>query len=111
MSVHTEEIRLSTGGDDSLESIQARHFPPQPAAPPPQFQVNTYTSGSQRDARCARLATGDLVVVWQSFGSFGDDTGTSIQARLFRIAFFADGFETGDASRWQVCKDFPVCTP
>ena len=92
---------LSTGGDDSEESIQVRHFPFPPAAPPPQFQVNTYTSGIQRGARCARLATGDLVVVWESAGSLGDDDSeTSIQARLLRLAFFADGFETGDASRW-----------
>lgn len=51
-----------------------------------QFQVNTYTSGKQRDPALAVDADGDFVVVWAS--PF--------------IPFFADDFESGDTSEWIV---------
>jgi hypothetical protein len=49
-----------------------------------EFQVNTYTTASQRHPSVARDAAGNFFVVWQSQGSFGDDTsGTSIQGQRY----------------------------
>jgi hypothetical protein len=48
---------------------------------------------------------GDLIVTWSSFTSPGSDSDSlSILARRFRVAFFMDGFETGDASRWSATE-------
>lgn len=50
----------------------------------PQFQVNGYTSGSQRAAAVAADPQGRFFVTWHSFGSSGTDTDAfSIQARRF----------------------------
>jgi len=49
-----------------------------------EFQVNTYTTGSQREAAVAVDAQGNFVVVWDSDGSDGTDThGRSIQGQLY----------------------------
>jgi hypothetical protein len=40
-----------------------------------EFQVNTYTTSSQRYSAVATDATGDFVVVWQSLGQDGSDLG------------------------------------
>lgn len=91
----------SQGGDSDGSSVQARRFAPDGTPLGSQFQVNTYTTGNQTEPRAATLASGDLVVVWASAGSFGSDTdGLSIQARLFQVPFFMDGFENGTTSRW-----------
>jgi len=66
-----------------------------------EFRLNSYTTGDQRDVRIVLAENGDLVAVWQSEGSTGGDTsGTSIQARRFRLPFFIDGFESGNLTRW-----------
>jgi hypothetical protein len=72
-------------GDDEDESVQARRFRsdgvPLDAS---EFQVNTYTPGSQAPYGVAALAGGGFVVVWSSYGSWGsDDSFSSIQARRF----------------------------
>ncbi len=57
-----------------------------------QFQVNTYTSGNQSLPGIATDALGNFVVVWESYGSVGNDTSArSIQARRFG----ADGTPVG----------------
>jgi hypothetical protein len=75
----------SSGGDDSRWSVQARRYRPQgPAVDAAEFQLNAYTTGSQVFPAIALRPDGDFVVAWQSYGSFGSDTGyTSIQARRF----------------------------
>lgn len=89
----------------------------------PPFQVNTYTTGRQRDPDLAVSSDGSLVVEGQgallnlhpsaasdaagnssvscwSDVPVGDDTSySSIQARRFD-ALFSDGFESGGAKRW-----------
>jgi len=62
-----------------------------------QFQVNTIITSSQDQPAVAADSAGNFVVVWQSYGSGGDDSsGRSIQARLVS----ADGTLAG--SEFQV---------
>ncbi len=71
-----------TGTDTSGSSIQAQRFASDGSSIDAEFQVNTYTTGSQiPDSRSISLdADGDFVVVWESEGSGGTDTsGNSIQ--------------------------------
>lgn len=48
-----------------------------------QFQVNAYTRKQQHQPQVAKNDQGDFVVVWKSIGSYGNDTGESVQARRF----------------------------
>lgn len=57
-----------------------------------QFQINSYTTATQRSARVACNGQGDFVVVWNSVGSSGTDTSySSVQARRFRANGVANG--------------------
>jgi len=59
-----------------------------------QGQVNTYTTGEQRRPAVAVNADGELVVVWQSNGSGGDDSsGYSIQGRRYDSNGLSIGFQ------------------
>jgi hypothetical protein len=49
--------------------------------PCPEFQVNTYTTGSQYSAAVASDAAGNFVVTWLSYGPFGTISG--VVARRF----------------------------
>jgi hypothetical protein len=49
-----------------------------------EFQVNTFTTGTQAAAAVAANATGEFVVAWESFGQDGSDEG--IYARRFDAA-------------------------
>ncbi len=49
-----------------------------------EFQVDTHPTNRQYDPLVRSDADGDFVVVWESYGSFGDDNSqSSIQARRF----------------------------
>jgi hypothetical protein len=48
-----------------------------------QFQVNDYTTGTERLPRVARSDAGSFVVVWDSNSSPTDTDGDSVHARLF----------------------------
>ncbi len=49
-----------------------------------EFQVDTHPTNRQYDSHVESDADGDFVVVWESYGSFGDDNvESSIQARRF----------------------------
>jgi hypothetical protein len=86
----------SKGSDTSGWSIQAQIFGPDGEAVGGQFQVNTYTTDSQKYPDVA-ASQGGFVVVWESFGSSGTDTdGTSIQGQRFTV----DG--TPHGSQFQV---------
>lgn len=97
----SDSVENDQGGDGSSSGIRARHLAADGAPTGPSFLVNSYTTGAQWGAAVTILTGGDFVITWTSDGSFGnDDSGASIQARRFRPALFADGFETGDLSRW-----------
>jgi hypothetical protein len=91
----------SPGNDTQGLSVQARRFASDGTPLGSQFQVNSYTTGPQWDPRAEILSSGRVVVTWSSLGTFGsDDDGSSIQARIFRLPFFIDGFENGTTGRW-----------
>jgi len=53
----------------------------------PEFQINSYTTGSQQYPGVAIDAYGGFVVVWTSYGSVGNDTsGASLQGQRFNAA-------------------------
>jgi len=56
-----------------------------------EFQVNTYTTGSQRNASLAMDSDGDFIVTWASYGQDGDNWG--IFAQRFNAAGVTLGSE------------------
>lgn len=73
-----------TGGDLNV-SIQGRLIGTNGVPVSSQFQVNTYTTGSQQEPSVAATPNGDFLVVWKSQGSLGtDQDGFSVQAKLIR---------------------------
>lgn len=77
----------SSGTDLGSPSIQAQRYDPQGIPLGGQFQVNTYTTGNQTVPAVATDALGNFVVVWESYGSPGNDSSLrSIQARRFDAA-------------------------
>ena len=82
----------SSGSDTSLLSVQARRYSANGAPLDGEFQVNTYTTGSQGYPVVASAPGGDFVVAWESLGSDGgDSSNSSAQARRFT----ADGTPAG----------------
>ena len=74
----------SSGSDTSVWSIQGQRYNTSGIAQGSEFQVNTYTTSDQRRPAVAMDADGDFVVVWQSYGSSGNDTSnSSIQGQRF----------------------------
>jgi len=73
----------SVGSDSSSYSIQARRFGSNGSPLGGQFQVNSYSSNSQSYPAVAADGDGFFVVAWQSLGSSGDSSGTSIQAQRY----------------------------
>ena len=73
----------SAGSDSSLFSIQARRFDAESLPVSEDFQVNTYTPGTQSDPALAVLDDGDFMVVWGGEGGSGSPFGSSVQGRLF----------------------------
>jgi hypothetical protein len=75
---------LSSFGDDTSQSVQARRFEANGIPVGDQFQVNTLTSGIQGAPSIAALPDQGYFVSWQSQGSYqGDNQGYSIQSRRF----------------------------
>ena len=93
----------SPGSDTSNFSVQARLYDASGTPLDDQFQVNTYTTLSQRTGDVAMGDAGTFVVVWSSFGSDGSDqSGNSVQARRFAAdgaargpQFQVNGYTTG----------------
>jgi hypothetical protein len=92
--------RGSYGDDDDVYSIQARRFDASGRATGAQFQVNSSTLGDQDRSDVAADASGNFVIVWDSYASLGTDgCGLSVQAQRFD-QLFRDGFESGGVGRW-----------
>ena len=76
----------SVGQDGSAYGVFGQRFDNTGGNVGTEFQINTYLTSNQVRASVAVGATGDFVVVWDSEGSSGTDTGNfsrqSIQGRL-----------------------------
>ena len=60
----------------------------------PEFSVNTYTTGTQRNPHVAAGPEGDFTVVWESFGNEGDPNSEAIVAQHFAGNGTRDQVET-----------------
>ncbi len=84
----------SSGTDTSQASIEGQRYASDGSAQNGEFQVNTYTTGSQLRPSVAAAANGDFVVVWDSDGSAGTDTSqASIQGQRYASGGSAQGGE------------------
>ncbi len=72
-------------GDDSDDwSVQGQRYASSGAPIGVEFQVNSYTTSGQSYAAVASDAAGNFVVVWQSYGSAGDDSSDwSVQGQRY----------------------------
>jgi hypothetical protein len=87
----------SDGTDTDLDSIQGQRYDSMGTAQGGQFQVNTYTTGSQHAPAVACDPAGNVVVVWGSPGSDGTDTDlNSIQGQRY------DSMGTAQGGQFQV---------
>lgn len=87
----------SDNGDPSFSSIQGQRYASDGSPLGAQFLVNTFTTSLQGDSSVAAHPGGDFVVVWSSYGSFGNDSDyASIQGQRFT----SDGSAAG--SQFQV---------
>jgi hypothetical protein len=101
------------GGDTSESSVQGQRFGANGAALGGEFQVNTYSSGSQDHARVASDSTGNFAVVWQSEGSSGSDTsGLSVLGQRYAAngspvggEFQVNSYTTGHQTTPAVARD------
>ena len=98
----------SFGGDSDPGSIHAQRYAANGAAQGGQFQVNTYTTDNQARPSVAADADGDFTIVWESQGSFRDNSGLSVQSRWYK----RDGSAWGDQLQinfWTMSQqDWPV---
>ncbi|MDH3911344.1 MAG: hypothetical protein OEU09_08610, partial [Rhodospirillales bacterium] len=81
----------SDGQDGSGAGVFAQRFDATGAAQGPEFQVNTFTTGSQNVPAVAMDADGDFVVAWSGFGP-----GDSSYGGVFAQRFQGEGPVAGD---------------
>ena len=77
--------------DASNYGVFARRYDASGVAQGLEFQVNSYTTGGQYDARVAMDSAGDFVVVWHSFGQ--DYTDFDVFGQRFDAAGSPTGLE------------------
>jgi hypothetical protein len=72
-------------GDGSGETsgVHGQRYDPAGTALGSEFQVNSYTTGSQGSPDAAADPTGNFVVIWNDSGGVGSDTYESIQGQRF----------------------------
>ena len=106
----------SPGDDNSASSIQGRRFASDGTAIGNQFQINSYTSGSQERPKIAKGAFGDFLVVWQGeasgetggiSGQFLDSTGAP-QGGQFLVNTHTPGDQKYPAVAADAVGDFMV---
>ncbi len=73
----------SSGTDSWYASIQGQRFRSDGTPLGAQFQVNTYTTQTQKQPAVAADAQGNFVVVWRSYGAVADASGSSVQGQRF----------------------------
>src|SRR5262249_43279769 len=76
----------AVGGHTAPESIHAKRYSASGGPVGGEFQVNTYTIGSQRVPVVASDASGNFVVVWWNYGiagTAGNDSSGSVQGQRY----------------------------
>jgi hypothetical protein len=98
--------------DGNAYGVFARRFTALGAPVAIEFQVNTYTSGSQSYPRVALTGSGSFMVVWDSFVTNQDGAGHGVFARLFNssgaavaVEFQVNTYTIGDQQRPDVDSD------
>ncbi len=89
---------MNTSGQFSARSAHGQSFDAAGAPRGGEFQINTYTTNQQGFPQ-AVIGGDSTFVVWQSLGQGGYNYGI-VGQRYLNEALFADGFESGDTSRW-----------
>jgi len=103
----------SFGGDTSGGSVQGQRYDSSGTPVENEFQVNSFTTGSQSYPSLAVDPQGNFVVVWESSGSYGTDSDLrSIQAQRFDASgiplgdqYQVNSYTTGDQFRSKVAVD------
>ncbi len=86
------QSRGSNGTDTDVDSIQGQRYASNGTPIGGEFQVNSYTTSAQYVPAVASDYNGSFVVVWESYGSVGDDNSAwSVQGQRYS----ADGLEVG----------------
>lgn len=97
----------SAGSDTSGSSVQGQRIDAAGQVVGGEFQINSDTAGEQVQPMVATTQDGQVLAVWTSAESAGDDTlGTSIQGQRYDSVgvpsggpFQVNGYTTGDQSR------------
>jgi hypothetical protein len=102
----------SSGGDTDSGSIQGQRYDSAGVPQGSQFQVNQYSSSFQSFPDVSLDSDGDFVVVWQSYGSRGDNDSTSVQRRAYNSTgvpqgsqFQVNSYTTSDQNDPAVAAD------
>ncbi len=92
----------SSSNDASEYSVQIRGFSLSGTPLGSDVQANSYTTNNQRFPALATDGPGDILLVWESFGSHGGDaSGPSIQARRLSLDLLLLGtFDSGNFAGW-----------
>ncbi len=99
----------STGTDSSNASVQTRRWAADGSPLGAAFQVNTYTTSTQRFPALAAASDGAFVVVWSSLGSSGTDTSdVSVQAQRYLSNGIATGAQAQVNSFTTLEQEFPA---
>jgi len=86
-------------GDGSSRGLAARAFTASGAPEGDQFQVNSYTTGSQYNAAVASQPGGRFVVAWANAPQIVPPADIAAR-RMATDVLFHDGFEAGTLSAW-----------
>ena len=95
----------SAGQDGSLYGIYGQRYNSRGVAQGSEFQVNTYTTSSQRIPSVAMDSDGDFVVIWASFGE--DGSGFGIYGQRYNSFGEAQGIEFQVNTYTTYQKSFP----
>jgi hypothetical protein len=103
----------SNGSSGSGSSVQGQRYDASGSPIDGEFQVDSYTTGSQDRPSVASDSTGDFVVVWESAGSLGSDTSDhSVQGQRYDASgspiggeFQINNYTTGSQDHASVASD------